>query len=279
MMKDFYYILGTNENCTFDEIKDAYRKLSKKFHPDLNQNDKYFESRFKELQEAYETLSDPARRRKYDAALKKSRATGPIFQEPKRQPFRTTGIDIMFSIVLIAITFVFGSYVIKAMTGDRAKALKITPQMPVTADVVLTAPIVHKKHHHLIKIIATPNKVNPEVTVIQPLPVKSVPAVPIPEKPPIVLTNRLPAATKVVAKPATDSSKSHIRKNFLYATIIKSNITGVTNMHQVGNYGSAIVKVIPNNSKVLVLAKGETYYKVQFDNASGYVPKWTLASN
>ena len=48
-MKDFYYILGTDVNATSAEIREAYKKLSKKFHPDLNQNDYYFESRFKEV--------------------------------------------------------------------------------------------------------------------------------------------------------------------------------------------------------------------------------------
>ena len=50
-MKDFYYILGTEENATSLEIKEAYRKLSKKFHPDVNFNDKYFEKHFREIKE------------------------------------------------------------------------------------------------------------------------------------------------------------------------------------------------------------------------------------
>lgn len=65
-MKDFYYILGISKNSTIDEIKSAYRKLSKKFHPDLNNGDKFFEDRFKEIQEAYETLSNINKRKLYD---------------------------------------------------------------------------------------------------------------------------------------------------------------------------------------------------------------------
>tara|TARA_R110001592_G_scaffold121046_3_gene326062 strand:+ start:1805 stop:2161 length:357 start_codon:yes stop_codon:yes gene_type:complete len=57
MEKDYYYILGLKKGATLEEIKQAYRKLSKKFHPDLNPNDKYFEDRFKDIQEAYEYLS------------------------------------------------------------------------------------------------------------------------------------------------------------------------------------------------------------------------------
>jgi curved DNA-binding protein CbpA len=69
-MKDYYYILGVNENAELSEIKAAYRSLSKKFHPDTNFNDKYFEERFKEIQIAYETLSDGVKRRSYDLKLK-----------------------------------------------------------------------------------------------------------------------------------------------------------------------------------------------------------------
>ena len=55
-MIDHYKTLGLNPNSTTQEIKTAYRKLSKKFHPDVNQGDKFFEERFKEIQEAYENL-------------------------------------------------------------------------------------------------------------------------------------------------------------------------------------------------------------------------------
>ena len=65
-MKDYYYILGLNKNATIDDIKKAYRKLSLKFHPDKNENDTFFTERFKEIQEAYEILSDNYKRQKYD---------------------------------------------------------------------------------------------------------------------------------------------------------------------------------------------------------------------
>lgn len=66
-MIDYYSILGIGENSSSTEIKNAYRKLSKKFHPDVNQGDKYFEERFKEIQNAYEVLSDSNKRAKYDS--------------------------------------------------------------------------------------------------------------------------------------------------------------------------------------------------------------------
>ena len=65
-MKDFYYILGLKDTASSQEIKQAYRKLSVKFHPDKNNGDKFFEDRFKEIQEAYDTLSDAMGRQNYD---------------------------------------------------------------------------------------------------------------------------------------------------------------------------------------------------------------------
>jgi len=71
-MKDYYYILGIESDATENDIKKAYRKLSVKFHPDMNKGDKFFENRFKEIQEAYETLSNKNKRIIYDSKFKKS---------------------------------------------------------------------------------------------------------------------------------------------------------------------------------------------------------------
>jgi curved DNA-binding protein CbpA len=65
-MKDYYYILGIKKDATLDEIKKAYRKLSMKFHPDKNEGDEFFAERFKEINEAYEILSDNQKRQVYD---------------------------------------------------------------------------------------------------------------------------------------------------------------------------------------------------------------------
>ena len=64
--KDYYQILGVNKHATDKEIKQAYRRLARKHHPDLNPSDKSAEAKFKEINAAYEVISDPEKRRKYD---------------------------------------------------------------------------------------------------------------------------------------------------------------------------------------------------------------------
>lgn len=64
--KDYYGILGVEKNASQEEIKKAYRKLAKKYHPDANQGDKQSEEKFKDVSEAYELLSDPEKRKEYD---------------------------------------------------------------------------------------------------------------------------------------------------------------------------------------------------------------------
>lgn len=63
---DYYKVLGVNKNASEKDIKKAYRKLARKYHPDVNPNDKTAEKKFKEINEANEVLSNPENRKKYD---------------------------------------------------------------------------------------------------------------------------------------------------------------------------------------------------------------------
>ncbi len=65
--KDYYEILGVSRDADDKQLKKAFRKLARKYHPDLNPNNKAAEQRFKELNEAYEVLGDPAKRKQYDS--------------------------------------------------------------------------------------------------------------------------------------------------------------------------------------------------------------------
>src|SRR5688572_4932157 len=86
MARDYYSILGVDKNATAEAIKKAYRKLAVKYHPDKNPGDKQAEEKFKELNEAYEVLSDTDKRKKYDLygenwnRLDESQATGGAYQ-------------------------------------------------------------------------------------------------------------------------------------------------------------------------------------------------------
>ena len=64
--RDYYEVLGVSKGASDDEIKRAYRKLAKKYHPDMNPGDKEAEAKFKEASEAYSVLSDPQKRKQYD---------------------------------------------------------------------------------------------------------------------------------------------------------------------------------------------------------------------
>ena len=64
--KDYYSTLGVAKTATDKELKQAFRKLARKYHPDVNPGDKGAEAKFKEINEAYEVLGDPAKRKKYD---------------------------------------------------------------------------------------------------------------------------------------------------------------------------------------------------------------------
>jgi len=76
LAEDFYKVLGVGENASQAEIKKAFRQLAKKYHPDKNKGNKQAEQRFKEISEAYETLSDEKKKKEYDMMRKYGAFTG-----------------------------------------------------------------------------------------------------------------------------------------------------------------------------------------------------------
>ncbi|MBO5056005.1 MAG: J domain-containing protein [Lachnospiraceae bacterium] len=73
---DYYKILGIEQQADEEQIKQAYRKLAKKYHPDLNPDNPEAEEKFKNIVEAYETLGDAAKRKEYDLKRKKTGIKG-----------------------------------------------------------------------------------------------------------------------------------------------------------------------------------------------------------
>ena len=91
-MKDYYYFLGIPKDASAEDIKKAYRKLSLKYHPDKNDNDEFFSDRFREAQEAYETLTDADRRRLYDQNLSSQQRNVKSILPPKIKNFSASKI-------------------------------------------------------------------------------------------------------------------------------------------------------------------------------------------
>lgn len=95
--KDYYKILGVARGASADDIKKAFRKLARKYHPDVNPGDKKSEEKFKEINEAYEVLSDPDKRRKYDTLGPNwQEQFGPNFASSRRSSSAYSGRSVPF---------------------------------------------------------------------------------------------------------------------------------------------------------------------------------------
>jgi curved DNA-binding protein len=90
---DYYKILGLNKDATADDIRKAYRKLARKFHPDLNPNDKEANKKFQQINEANEVLSDAEKRKKYDQYGAEWKNAGQFEEAQRRQSRAQTGTD------------------------------------------------------------------------------------------------------------------------------------------------------------------------------------------
>ena len=253
-MKDLYYILGTDRDCTTTELNAAYQKLSRKLQPDERDPDHFLEDHFKEITEAYQILSDPDQRRKYDVAYKKN------FQR-RLYYFKIKYLNIAATLALLSFTGLFGWYVMKLLSGSnkpkKAEAVTLATQAPVTTP----TPTLHHKKKHKTKIEA-PAINQPRVLAKD-----------------TVIRHSIKAAPAIVIKPAA-IQKDTIQQQSTskYATYLQANATGVIYLHESPNYTSAVLSKIPDHSKVTVVEKGRQFYKVAFEDQTGYVPKWTVAN-
>lgn len=88
---DYYKVLGITKSATASDIKKAYRKLARKYHPDVNPNDKDAERKFKEINEANEVLSDPENRKKYDSYGKDWKHADDIERAKQQRQYQGAG--------------------------------------------------------------------------------------------------------------------------------------------------------------------------------------------
>src|SRR5215217_7943420 len=86
---DYYKVLGIDKNATEKDIKSAYRKQARKYHPDVNPNDKEAHKKFQEVNEANEVLSDPEKRKKYDQYGKDWKHADQFEKAQQQQKHRT----------------------------------------------------------------------------------------------------------------------------------------------------------------------------------------------
>lgn len=286
-MKDFYYILGTHSNCTPDEIGEAYRKLSQKLAP-AGEEDYFLQSHLNEISEAYEILSDPTKRSLYDAAYKRN-------HKKQLANFKTRYLNIALTCSLITFTVLFGVYVFRLINNNKTTEVV---SVPAVAKVAPSAP--YKIKHHRRKphtrniavvntntIAAKKDTVKADVAKVIPaaqtasinkiasasanVPVNKsvVQTAPVSRITPVPTNTNQPVVIAKVSQPPVDSS---------YTTYLKPNLTGSVYLHQLADYMSSVVTVLPSHSKIKVLEKGRSFYKVAFNNQVGYIPKSTIST-
>jgi len=169
-------------------------------------------------------------------------------------------ISTSFAVILILAAILLGGFLFKYFTKAKPKTL--------TGNTVAIHP--HKKHkkkHGPKKYIAAESSkrsFNTEKITSAPVAAKPVAAKPAEIK------------SKPVKKIADNIKTSKPNQAFLYATYVQPNITGLVKLRAEGKFYSNTVATIPANSKVWVLEKGDTYYRVSYNNTIGFVPKWAL---
>lgn len=173
---------------------------------------------------------------------------------------RKKKISTSFKAVLILVALIAGGYFYKIVTTKKVKAA-------TTYTAAVHLPKKHKIKHRPKKHSALPVPApdTTHVVAVKPAAVKSIPAA------------MQTIITPVTVKPSADSSRLSIaRQNSPYTTYVQPNVTGIVKMRAEDKYYSSIIADIPANAKVLVLQRGDTYYRVNYNNSIGYIPKWSL---
>jgi len=146
-MKNYYHILGISNDASNEEIKEAYRKLSKKFHPDTNNGDPFFVEQLRQVQEAYQILSDSWSRQSYDYQLNTNYhkiAHPPT--NPQRSLFYYFGEpSYRRTIILMGITALVASlvlwYFIRPQYSNKSVVQQQTPHLSTSNHTATSTPI------------------------------------------------------------------------------------------------------------------------------------------
>ncbi len=294
-MKDFYYILGVTPQSTLLEIIEAYEKLSPKFDPVLNGHDSFYTKQFNEVREAFHVLTDPGKRKHYDEELQRLNSATKVASAKKNAIGSITPkIDVTFSLILILLTGVFGSYVYRSIYQNYKKT-PIVSQPVVNAPPAAPIAIRHKlkkrvKHpfHLDTKMYAAVKPIAAVATTV-----KSVAAIAIPVKTATPVTysavktgapvantvtkTNLAAPSYIVSKPTiTPRVENVIDEEPVNEAEVRANETGVVYLREYAQFRAPVIKTLLNRARIIILEKGSKYYKVQSDDAIGYIPKWAI---
>ncbi|QQL49580.1 SH3 domain-containing protein [Mucilaginibacter ginkgonis] len=293
-MKDLYYILGIAKTAGAAEIDAAYQTLSAKLKPAEGDNSGFLQNHFNEITDAYSILSNPGKRKAYDATLKRAH-----LKQLARFKAKTTNAFIAISILLIA--GLLGFYLVNLINSHKSTKVDAKPETAAAM------PALKKHHKHKKHTRALIARNRPKVTApakITPQPATAALATVVTANMAKQSINKIKPAEPAIAKPVTVAAikpviikkdtarpkpvvaeapikhlilvKSTTQRDSSYVTYLKNNLRDSVYMHQLADYMSPVVSTLAANAKVKVLQKGRLFYKVALANGTGYVPKWAL---
>lgn len=125
--RDYYQILGVDRDASSEEIKRAYRRLARRYHPDMNPGDRAAEEKFKAINEAYQVLSDPTRREQYDRYGEYWAQPGFRSRSPQRSTSRRNGTSVQEELDLSQDNF---QEFLDQLLGRRSRSTAVPPDPP-----------------------------------------------------------------------------------------------------------------------------------------------------